>query len=313
MTRTVREPGSDDRTITVAASLSFRVTVVSHGWYRLAPFDWDDESSTLRRVEVFDDGVALDLTIREVDGNLVVRGNRSLRNNAATLETRLRRMFQLDVDLDDFHRRCARLKSHRVVAEQKYGRLLCGSTLFEDIVKIITTTNTNWASTVRMNERLVSQYGRRAATGRRGFPLPRDLAAATEEELRERCRLGYRARTIHHLARGISDGSIRLGEIADPNATTEQLLKKYQSLPGIGPYGAAHLLAMDGRHDFIAVDTEFRRFVRERHFAGREAADEELLARYDRWGKWKYLGYWSEIWNELVPRVETIEKARRES
>ena len=49
--------------------------------------------------------------------------------------------------------------------------------------------------------------------------------------------------------------------ISDPSQTTEELFRSYLTLPGIGPYGAAHLLAMDGRHDFIAVDTEFRRFV----------------------------------------------------
>ena len=73
-------------------------------------------------------------------------------------------------------------------------------------------------------------------------------------------------------------------------------LKDYLRLPGIGPYGAAHLLAMDGRHDLIAVDTEFRRFVRERYHGGRKVSDATMLRRYAKWGRWKYLAYWSELW-----------------
>ena len=75
------------------------------------------------------------------------------------------------------------------------------------------------------------------------------------------------------------------------------LFQSYRSLPGIGPYGAAHLLAMDGRHDFFAVDSEFRRFVRETHHRGRKVGDAAMLRRYARWGRWKYLAYWSELWN----------------
>ena len=71
------------------------------------------------------------------------------------------------------------------------------------------------------------------------------------------------------------------------------------ALDDLGLLGAAHLLAMDGRHDFIAVDTEFRRFVRGRYHDGREVADETLLRRYAKWGRWKYLAYWAELWAEV--------------
>ena len=41
---------------------------------------------------------------------------------------------------------------------------------------------------------------------------------------------------------------------------------------------------MDGRHDFIAVDTEFRRFVRETYHRGRRVSDAAMLRRYDEVG-----------------------------
>jgi endonuclease III len=82
------------------------------------------------------------------------------------------------------------------------------------------------------------------------------------------------------------------------------LFRSYRELPGIGPYGAAHLLAMDGRHDFIAVDTEFRRFVRERYHGGRAVSDKTMLRRYAKWGRWKYLAYWSEIWESVAAGLQ---------
>ena len=86
--------------------------------------------------------------------------------------------------------------------------------------------------------------------------------------------------------------------------TTVELFKHYQKLPGIGPYGAAHLLAMDGRHDFIAVDSEFRRFVRETYHGGRRVGDATMLRRYNKWGRWKYLAYWSELWSSVADRLQ---------
>jgi N-glycosylase/DNA lyase len=258
--------------------------VESHGWYRLAPFQWSQADEVLRRVEVVR-GKPVALTITHRDGALHV--DRPLDDE---LRAKLTRMFQLDVDIAAFHALTRRSPAHQWVEPQGFGRLLCGATLFEDIVKIIATTNVTWSQTVRMIALLVETCGRGGA-----FPEPRDVARFTADELQERCRLGYRAKSIHALATGIVDGAIDLAKIADRSQSTADLFASYPTLPGIGPYGSAHLLAMDGRHDFIAVDTEFRRFVRETYHAGRKVSDTTMLRRYSRWGRWKYLAYWSEL------------------
>jgi len=174
-------------------------------------------------------------------------------------------------------------------------------------VKIIHTTNTMWRQTVRMTELLVEKCGKRTRAKRAAFPEPEDIVRFRTDELQEDCRLGYRAKSIHTLAKGIVDGSIDLAAISDPSQSTEELFASYRTLPGIGPYGAAHLLAMDGRHDFIAVDTEFRRFVRERYHKGRAVSDATMLRRYSKWGRWKYLAYWAELWNSVADRLQPAE------
>jgi N-glycosylase/DNA lyase len=248
-------------------------------------------------------GKPVDLAISFAEGELRIEGMID-EKNSEELSRKLGRMFQLGIDTSEFVALSRSSQSHAWVETSGFGRLLCGATLFEDVVKIIATTNTMWKQTVRMTELLVEKCGRRTKSGRVAFPEPADVVRFSAEELQEDCRLGYRAKSIHTLATGILSGSIDLLAMSDPKQSTEDLFASYRELPGIGPYGAAHLLAMDGRHDFIAVDTEFRRFVRERYHGGRAVSDRTMLRRYAKWGRWKYLAYWSELWESVAAGLE---------
>jgi len=271
----------------------------------LAPFRWAREEQTLHRPEILG-GKAIDLRI-SFDGALRIDGA----DDSEELRRKLGRMFQLGVDTGEFVALSRNSPAHAWVESSGFGRLLCGATLFEDVVKIITTTNTMWRQTIRMTELIVDKCGRKTKSGR-AFPTPEDVARFSAGELQEDCRLGYRAKTIHALASGIADGSIDMNALSDPAQGTEELFKSYRELPGIGPYGAAHLLAMDGRHDFIAVDTEFRRFVRERYHGGRAVSDRTMLRRYAKWGRWKYLAYWSELWESVAAGLQPLEAQKGE-
>jgi 3-methyladenine DNA glycosylase/8-oxoguanine DNA glycosylase len=283
------KPSSAGSIPAVASNLSFppnfafEQTVESHGWYRLAPFRWSPDEGILRRKEALAEGV--------VDLEIDARGVRGAAPSDE-LTRRITRMLQLDVDTSEFAELARNSERHAWVARTGFGRLLCGTTVWEDAVKIIATTNTTWAQTVRMVGLLVEKCGRDGA-----FPTPVDVLRFSADELQLDCRLGYRAKSIHALASGIVDSSIDLAALGDRSLPTPALFKNYQTLPGIGPYGAAHLLAMDGRHDFIAVDSEFRRFVRETYHGGRRVTDAAMLRRYAKWGRWKYLAYWSELWS----------------
>jgi 3-methyladenine DNA glycosylase/8-oxoguanine DNA glycosylase len=270
---------------------------VSHGWYLLAPFHWSRSEKTLRRVEVLG-GKPREVAISFSADAIRVVGAA----DTPELSAKITRMFQLHIDMAGFIVVARTSPDHAWVERSGFGRLLCTSTLFEDVVKIITTTNTTWRQTMRMVELLVEKCGRRGA-----FPGPKDVARFTVDDLQRDCRLGYRAKSIHAFATSILDGSIDLKAIANPSQTTEELFASYRELPGIGPYGAAHLLAMDGRHDFIAVDSEFRRFVRETHHKGRRVSDKTMLRRYNKWGRWKYLAYWSELWKAVADSLQSVE------
>jgi len=239
------------------------------------------------------------LVITSVPGAISVAPSSPV--SRAELEPRIRRMLQLDVDVSGFVEMSRHSPAHAWIERAGFGRLLCGTSVFEDAVKIIATTNTTWGQTVRMVELLVAKCGRGGA-----FPEPADVVRFDEAELQADCRLGYRAKTIRALSAGIVSGAIDLDAVSDARQSTQDLFRSYLTLPGIGPYGAAHLLAMDGRHDFIAVDSEFRRFVRETYHGSRRISDVAMLRRYARWGRWKYLAYWSELWSSVADRLQPM-------
>jgi len=136
--------------------------VTSHGWYRLAPFRWDADAGVLRRKEVLAAGI-FDLEIVQRRRRLHVTGAPLTEE----LQQRITRMLQLDVDVAEFAAMAASSERHAWVAEARFGRLLCGTTIWEDAVKIICTTNTTWGQTVRMVGLLVDKCGREGPFPRR--------------------------------------------------------------------------------------------------------------------------------------------------
>src|SRR3954447_23657818 len=194
---------------------NFASTVVSHGWYLLAPFRWVRDEQTLHRPEILG-GKTVDLRI-SFDGALRVDGA----DDSDELRRKLTRMFQLGIDIGEFVSLSRNSPTHTWVEESGFGRLLCGATPFEDVVKIITTTNTMWRQTMRMTELLVEKCGRKTKSAR-AFPTPKDVARFSADELQEDCRLGYRSKTIHALATGIADGSICHKTPTTPTAKKEK-------------------------------------------------------------------------------------------
>ena len=163
--------------IPVPPEFNFASTVVSHGWYLLAPFRWSRAEQTLYRPEILEGKVRQ----LKISGGQPPRlpGQRRAAvlhvegaGDSSELQRKLTRMFQLDVDMSDFFLVARESPAHEWVVSAGFGRLLCGSTLFEDVVKIITTTNTTWRQTMRMAELIVSKCGREGA-----FPEPISLGA----------------------------------------------------------------------------------------------------------------------------------------
>lgn len=121
--------------IPAPADFSFTETISAHGWRRLLPFVWHEDTQTLSRTEAFAEGNVTALEISADSSGVSVRTDADC--NPAELTARVRRMLQLDLPLNDFHAYCCTRPELASLAEQKRGRLLRCPTLWEDTVKAV--------------------------------------------------------------------------------------------------------------------------------------------------------------------------------
>ena len=288
--------------IAIPAGFDFRTTVRSHGWCRLAPFAWNEEAVRLERPLPVPGGTSR-IAFDQPGGRskalrVTVIGGRGSRggldaNGWSTVERAATRMFQLDRDLGEFARRARTAGGPFATAVGRgFGRLLRSPTIFEDVVKVLATTNTTWGGTVAMARNLVSM------TPGKDFPTPAQVADLGAEQLASEGRWGYRAPYLAGFAESVAAGDVDLKAWEAWPGSTGELEAEVRRLPGFGPYATAHVLMLLGRFDRIGIDTAFRSFVRQKYFprARKPVADRKMLAVYDDWGKWRALAYWSDLW-----------------
>lgn len=282
-------------TLRARPPFNFHSVVHSHGWYQLAPFEWDAEAQTLKRTERLSSGRVVRLRFRGTnDGGLAIETtDRLTKRERDEVVQKATWMFALDADFDEFYAQAdaeprlahCRLKAH--------GRLLRSTSMFEDAVKVMLTTNIQWSGTKRLARSLVDRFGEPSGQGaaHRAFPAPERIARSRETTLRK-LGLGYRSPYLLKLARGVVSGEYDLDALKDPSLPTDVVRRKLIALPGIGPYAANTLLAILGRYDYIGVDTEAVSVVSEHFYHGKPVSEKEINAVFAGWGKYKALAYW---------------------
>jgi len=266
--------------------------VCSYGYFVLAPNVWDPiERSLTRKLELPGGPSTLVMTqpggqpgspLRVVADRTVARGER------AELVGALTRMLRLDessADLAAFHRADPRWRP------TGRGRLFRSPTLFEDVVKTVTSCNVAWPSTVKMNEKLCALAGG-------VFPSPDRLARTRPRTLRARCGVGYRDARLVELARIFTRREIDEETLVDPASGDDDVFTALLGLPGIGPYAAGNIMQLLGRYTRLAIDTETERHARTvlgMTSSGR-ALTAAIEAHYAGFGDHRFRSYWFEVW-----------------
>lgn len=268
----------------------------SYGYFVLLPNHWDVNRQTLSRVLEFDDSPSACVIDQRDDGSLRVRFDRRLdRDEQALARAQIARMLSLDTDgktIRDFHRVDPRWK------KSGRARLFRSPTLFEDVIKTVTSCNVAWPSTVNMNRRLCEVCGRKSASGAYSFPTAQKLSRTRVGTLRGRCRVGYRDQRMVDLAKLFVGGHIDEAWLNDPATSDDEVFRFLVSLPGIGPYGAGNIMQLIGRFSRLAIDTETIRHAKKvLGYDGSDAQITKLIeAHYEPFGEHKFRSYWFEIW-----------------
>jgi 3-methyladenine DNA glycosylase/8-oxoguanine DNA glycosylase len=277
----------------------FHNTVRSHGWYQMAPFEYNEEAGLLGYFLRLESGRVLELKILAAPGGIRVDTSEKLtRAESRSLTEKITWMFGLEMDFTDFYEAARHEPKLAHVQEKAYGRVLRSPTFFEDVLKTILTTNTLWAATKRMNLNLIDTYGEtEPASGKKAFPTPAAIAASNPELLKEKVRVGYRAPSIHELAVHVASGELDIEAYKNSSLPTLELRAELMKIKGVGPYAAANLLMILGRGDFIPVDSWALKLVSHEWYDGALTTPAQVEAHFEKWGQFKGLAYWFWDWS----------------
>ena len=297
--------------IQTPADFNLARDVCSYGYFLLAPNHWDVDRQHMLRVLEFDDGPSMCI-IDHPGATLRARFDRALdRAEQASARAQITRMLCLDTshaEIKSFHKADPRWKKSGV------GRLFRSPTLFEDVIKTVTSCNVTWPSTVNMNRRLCEVCGRKSPSGVPGFPSAKKLARTRVGTLRGRCRVGYRDQRIIDLAKLFTKGHID-EEWVQTTGTDDEVFKFLITLPGIGPYAAGNIMQLMGRYSRLALDTESIRHAKSvLGMVGTDAHLMKALAKhYEPFGEHKFRSYWFEIWRFYESKAGPATTWRRDA
>lgn len=285
-----------DLKIPTPRNFSFRRTVASHGWYQLPPFALDTETWQLTRVIDLGAKPPVTVVVTERKNYVRVTASRPLTKADTVIVLRdVRHILRLDDDLGDFYLTTDGDPEFAWIGQQGAGRMLRSPTVFEDLVKMICTTNCSWALTLKMVNGLVNNLGRETNDGRRSFPTAEVMASMPLKFFVDEVRSGYRAPYLKELAERVAGGELKVEEWLKSDLPTPQLIKQMKGVKGVGDYAAENLLKLLGRYDGLALDSWTRAKFYEIRNNGRKANDKKIARYYSRFDKWRGLALWCDV------------------
>jgi len=288
--------------------VDLRRTVVSHGLTELPPMRVHPDESGFDVVLAMARGRPLRVRVRPA-GRTRARVSARPRPTGPAQERAIldgvRHLLRLEQDLSGLYALLA-ADDGLSWAASGAGRLMRGQKVFEDVVKTICTTNCTWSATVRMVGALVRELGvpargEPAGTEHRAFPTAAAMAAADDGFYTDVVRAGYRGPYLRTLAAAVADGALdleALATVARDDLPDDELEQQLLAIAGVGPYAAAHIMMLLGRHSRLVLDSWTRpKYAR---LTGRKAKDATIGRRFRRYGPWAGLAFWLVLTRDWV-------------
>lgn len=286
-------------TLDAPKDFDFWRTVNSHGWCSLLPFSVDKEQRTLNRIFILTDGSLVLCQISDQkNSKLNIKVHSSVLLTAAHRYEAIQQIascLRLTEDFSDFYRETRRYQEYRWIAKIKAGRMLRAPSVFEDVVKMICTTNCSWSLTEIMVNNLVEKLGKAFDDSNKSFPSPEALAGTSDQFLRKNVKAGYRSPFLLEFAEKVASGKLDIECWRSSELTTEVLFDELRSIKGVGVYSAGNILKLLGRYDYLGLDSWSRSKYYELYHQGRTVSDRTIERRYMLYGKWRGLFFWLEM------------------
>jgi 3-methyladenine DNA glycosylase/8-oxoguanine DNA glycosylase len=283
-------------TLPTPRNFSFQRTVISHGWCELLPFSLDQPNWVLTRVINLGPKPPVTITMCRGKGHVSISPSRRLnKTESARVLRDARHILRLDDDLAPFYQATGVVPEFAWIAKQGAGRMLRSPTVYEDLVKMICTTNCSWSLTEKMVTGLVQSLGRESDDGRKSFPTPEAMASMPVKFYVDEVRAGYRAPYLKELADRVASGELNVETWLASDLSTPDLVEEIKGVKGAGNYAAENLLKLLGRYDGLALDSWTRaKFFKVRN-NGRKANDKKIERYYSRFKEWRGLALWCDV------------------
>ena len=216
----------------------------------------------------------------------------------AEIKSQISDCFRLKEDFGEFYTEARRHRQYRWIPRMRVGRLLRAPTVFEDVVKMMCTTNCSWALTENMVGNLVSRLGTSTNSDPPGFPTAEAIADVSESYIRRHIKAGYRSPFLLEFARNVAGGKLDVESWRTSQLPTSDLYEEVLAVKGIGAYAAGNILKLLGRYDYLGLDSWVRKQFAVLHKNGRKTSDTVIEKFYRPYGMWKGLFFWLEMTKE---------------
>jgi len=239
---------------------------------------------------------------------------RPSKDDANAVAGTIRYMLRLDEDMGDFYQKAEADPELAWASAEGAGRMVRSSTVFEDVIKTICTTNCSWSATERMVTSLVANLGTPAqgpseeGMPARAFPTARVLAQQPDSFYADVVRAGYRGRYLKMVSSMVAEGEVELDQLTAEHPlslTDDEVERRLLTLPGVGAYAAAHIMMLLGRFSRLVFDSWT--LPRYRKLTGRPRVGEHAIERrFRRYREHAGLAFWLYLTRDWVDGDRTM-------
>ena len=287
--------------LNIPAHYSLRSVLLSHGWSGLSPFQVSNNHSEVT-FAFSGSGKPTMVHVSQKGRKLEIDSGRKLKIDE--IET-IQHMFGLNLVLDSFFD-LAKKHDRKWIRDHHMGRLMRAETVFEDLIKLILTTNCTWSLTKKMVTDLCNRLGEKVQ-GVSTFPKPEVMAKKNENYFKSVVKTGYRAPYLVKISKAVAHGSLDLESWKNSDRTYIELRKEILALPGAGPYVAENLLRYLGKYDGLGVDSWVRGQLQQMWNMKKQPDDKTILKKYRHFEDYKGLVLWCDVTRQWHMGTDTFE------
>ncbi len=211
-------------------------------------------------------------------------------NERRDLSNTITWMLNLQEDITQFYALAKHDPLVKALMQDLYGmRSTKRPDIFPRLILAVTLQMAPIRRSNQMMNLLIEEYGERIRFDGKEvsyWPSPETIARVSVRELKERCKLGYRDKSLKAIAEAICKGFPSLPELE--KMSTEEARAKLMELKGIGEYSADVV----SPHPRFALDVWSAKIFNTLLFGEEAESPRSIIPRLkkiaeDRWGKWR--------------------------